>query len=118
MGILRGRLPRLLESALPNCGVEKLALGLRRMFDHNGCMKIIVILCTLMLAEIVFAQNKSPLYEIPLKDINDRDASLKEYQGKVLLVVNVASQCGLTPQYQALEAAHRKYKNKGFAVLG
>ncbi len=81
-------------------------------------MKIIVILCSLMLSQIVFAQSKTSLYEIALKDINDKDASLKDYQGKVLLVVNVASHCGLTPQYQALEAIHRKYKAKGFTVLG
>ncbi len=59
-----------------------------------------------------------PLYEIPVKDIDGKDASLKAYEGKVLLVVNVASQCGLTPQYKALEAIHEKYKDKGFTVLG
>jgi glutathione peroxidase len=58
------------------------------------------------------------LQDIPLKDINGKDTSLKAYNGKVLLVVNVASKCGLTPQYKALEAAHRKYKDKGFSVLG
>src|SRR6266496_6285626 len=81
-------------------------------------MKIIAIVGSLVVSQVVLAQNKASLYEIPLKDINGKDASLKDYQGKVLLVVNVASHCGLTPQYQALEAVHRKYKSKGFAVLG
>jgi len=81
-------------------------------------MKIIAILCSLVLSQIVFAQNASSLYRIPLKDINEKDVSLKDYQGKVLLVVNVASHCGFTPQYQGLEAIHRKYQTKGFAVLG
>src|SRR5262249_34293495 len=46
------------------------------------------------------------------------DISLAQYKGDVLLVVNVASKCGLTPQYEALEAMYEKYKDKGFKVLG
>lgn len=60
----------------------------------------------------------APLYEIPLKDIDGKDTSLKDYKGKVLLVVNVASKCGLTPQYEGLEATYQKYKDKGLVVLG
>src|SRR3989442_3188426 len=81
-------------------------------------MKIIAILAALALAQVAMAQSKSSLYDIPLKDINGKDTSLKEYKGKVFLVVNVASQFGLTPQYSALESTHRKYKDKGFTVLG
>lgn len=58
------------------------------------------------------------VYDIPLKDIDQKPTSLKAYKGKVLLIVNVASQCGLTPQYQALEKLHKDYKGKGFTVLG
>lgn len=61
---------------------------------------------------------EAKLQEIPLKDINGQATSLKAYEGKVLLVVNVASKCGLTPQYKALEATHQKFKDKGFSVLG
>jgi glutathione peroxidase len=57
------------------------------------------------------------LQEIALKDIDGKATSLKAYDGQVLLVVNVASKCGLTPQYKALEATHQKYKDKGFSVL-
>ena len=58
------------------------------------------------------------IHDIAVKDIDGKETSLKNYQGKVLLIVNVASQCGLTPQYKALEALHEKYKDKGFTVLG
>lgn len=64
------------------------------------------------------ASAASSVYDIPLKDIDQKPTSLKAYKGKVLLVVNVASQCGLTPQYQALEKLHKDYKGKGFTVLG
>jgi glutathione peroxidase len=58
------------------------------------------------------------LQDIKLKDIDGKDTTLKAYQGKVLLIVNVASKCGFTPQYKALEALQEKYKDKGFTVLG
>ena len=60
----------------------------------------------------------TPLQEVKLKDIDGKDTSLKAYSGKVLLVVNVASQCGLTPQYKQLEAIYKKYKGQGLEVLG
>ena len=58
------------------------------------------------------------LYDIPLKTIEGQDTSLAPYKGSVMLIVNVASKCGNTPQYAALEAAFEKYKDKGFVVLG
>lgn len=83
-----------------------------------GPMKIITILLALMVAQIVSAQTNTSLYDIPLKDIDGKDTSLKAYQGKVLLVVNVASHCGFTPQYESLEAIQKKYEAKGFTVVG
>jgi glutathione peroxidase len=58
------------------------------------------------------------LYDIPLKDIKGKDTSLKAYEGQVLLVVNVASKCGLTRQYAGLEKLYRDHKAKGLTVLG
>ncbi|MBX3016354.1 MAG: glutathione peroxidase [Bdellovibrionaceae bacterium] len=60
----------------------------------------------------------SPIYEFQVKKINGTPASIADYKGKVLLVVNVASKCGLTPQYDALEKIHEKYHEQGLEVLG
>src|SRR5882724_3279312 len=58
------------------------------------------------------------VYDIPLKNIDGKDTSLKPYKGDVVLVVNVASKCGFTPQYTALEALNKKYALKGLVVCG
>jgi glutathione peroxidase len=55
---------------------------------------------------------------IAIKDIDGKDTTLKAYAGKVLLIVNVASECGYTPQYAGLQALHEKMSGKGLAVLG
>ncbi|HTH27309.1 MAG TPA: glutathione peroxidase [Sphingobium sp.] len=58
------------------------------------------------------------IQEIPLKTLRGAPTSLADYAGKVLLVVNVASKCGLTPQYEALEKLYKTYQDRGLVVLG
>src|SRR5262245_1066664 len=79
-------------------------------------MKPSVLISCILAAELV-ALAATSLYDVPLKDIDGKATSLSSYKGKVLLIVNVATKCGLTPQYSALESIYEKYKDKGFAVL-
>ena len=58
------------------------------------------------------------IFDIPVKTLAGQDSSLGSQSGKTLLVVNVASQCGLTPQYTALEKLHEQFASRGFAVVG
>jgi glutathione peroxidase len=56
--------------------------------------------------------------DFSVKDIHGKDVKLSEYKGKVVMIVNVASKCGFTPQYEALEAVYKKYADKGLVIIG
>ena len=62
--------------------------------------------------------NRQRLYTIPVRTIDGRETTLEPYRGQTLLIVNVASKCGFTPQYAGLEGLYRRYKPRGFTVLG
>lgn len=62
-------------------------------------------------------QPAGPL-DFTVKDINGHDVNLSQYKGKVVMIVNVASKCGYTPQYEQLEAVYKKYADRGFVILG
>ncbi|MCE2880847.1 MAG: glutathione peroxidase [Planctomycetaceae bacterium] len=69
-------------------------------------------------AEMSAKWKDKSMFDISLKTLDGKDANLSEYAGKVVLVVNVASQCGFTGQYTGLQKTYDKYKDKGFVVLG
>src|ERR1700712_263359 len=60
----------------------------------------------------------NPIYSFSAETLGGDTASLEQYQGKVLLIVNTASECGFTPQYKGLQEIYDRYKDRGFAVLG
>jgi len=80
---------------------SKLALGL--------------VILSAMLTSAIAADS---IYDIPLKDIDGKDTSLKPYAGNVMLIVNVASKCGFTPQYAGLETLYKKYHFQGLEICG
>jgi glutathione peroxidase len=82
-------------------------------------MKLLT-LATTLLAAVALSAADAPksVYDVPLKDIDGKETSLKAFQGKVMLIVNVASKCGKTPQYAQLEQLNQDFKKDGLAVLG
>lgn len=80
-------------------------------------MKRLLLLLTLALPAIAMSQGKN-FHDFTVTTIDGDNVSLSIFKGKKVLVVNVASKCGLTPQYEDLEALYRKYKDKNFVVVG
>ena len=69
------------------------------------------------LCSLTAANAQKTIYDITVKDMDGNDVSLSVYKGKVLLIVNTATACGFTPQYEDLEAMYRKFKDKGLVIL-
>jgi glutathione peroxidase len=76
-----------------------------------------LLCCILLLGVSVMAADKN-VYEFSLNSIDGQAAPLSAYKGKVVMLVNVASRCGFTPQYSALETVYEKYKDRGFVIVG
>ncbi|MBI4931272.1 MAG: glutathione peroxidase [Bacteroidetes bacterium] len=79
--------------------------------------KIILLTVAIITATISFSQNKRIFYDFKVKDIDGNDIDLHKYKGKKILVVNVASECGYTPQYKELEWLYENYKDSNFVIL-
>jgi Glutathione peroxidase len=76
-----------------------------------------LLCCVLLLGVSAMAADKS-VYDFTLNSIDGQPAPLAAYKGKVVMLVNVASRCGFTPQYSALESVYEKYKDRGFVIVG
>ncbi len=87
-----------------------------KSFFTSHATKCLWIGAILIMATSLFAG--SGLYNFTLNSIEGKPAPLADYKGKVVLLVNVASQCGYTPQYSALQSIYEKYKDQGFVILG
>ena len=78
-------------------------------------MKKIAIL--LLAATLMLGASAQGIYDIKVKDVAGKETTLADYKGKVLLIVNTATECGFTPQYKELEALYEAYREKGFEIL-
>src|SRR6202521_547108 len=81
-------------------------------------MRKLVLTLMLAIAAAVAGAEAHSIYDFTMKSIDGQQVSLESYHGKVVLLVNVASKCGFTPQYTALESVYEKYKAKGLVIVG
>ena len=78
---------------------------------------LIKILFSIMVGtSMASALSAQSVYDFTVKDMKGNDVSLSQYKGKVLLIVNTATECGFTPQYEALQAMYDKFKDKGLEI--
>ncbi|UCH66870.1 MAG: redoxin domain-containing protein, partial [Ignavibacterium sp.] len=77
-----------------------------------------IAFATASLFNLSSSNDSANISEFKVKDINLKEVKLSDYKGKVLLIVNVASKCGFTSQYAALQKVYDKFKEQGFEILG
>ena len=93
-------------------------IDLQPEFEEDSPLRKLSLILMLSIAAIFAAAQAHSIYDFTMKSIDGQPVSLKSYSGKVVLLVNVASRCGFTPQYTGLEALYEKYKDRGFVIVG
>jgi glutathione peroxidase len=78
-------------------------------------MKTFILFASLLISEVLFSQT---IYDYKVEDINGKSFDLSSLKGKKVMIVNTASKCGLTPQYEQLEELYKKYKDQNFVIVG
>ncbi len=81
-------------------------------------MKKLLVLALLAIISMPLCMAQKSIYDFKVNNLDGQQVSMSDYKGKVILVVNVASRCGLTPQYEGLEALYEKYKDRGLVIIG
>lgn len=81
-------------------------------------MKKLLVLALLAIISMPLCMAQKSIYDFKVNNLDGQQVSMSDYKGKVILVVNVASRCGLTPQYEGLEALYEKYKDRGLVIVG
>lgn len=81
-------------------------------------MKILIFIFTIFISSTLLAQSENSLYNFNVKDIEGNDFDLSQLKGKKVLLVNTASKCGLTPQYEDLQKLYDTYKKDNFVIVG
>ena len=81
-------------------------------------LSIFIIMAGGLMSEIEAKDEVNSIYDFIMNDIDGNPIALKNYKGKVVMIINVASKCGFTKQYKGLQAIYSKFKNEGFVILG
>jgi glutathione peroxidase len=86
------------------------------MFQKKTSMKTLILFISFL--SLMITSEKQDIYQFKVKDINGTNFDFADLKGKKIMIVNTASKCGLTPQYEKLEALYEKYKSKNFVIVG